>query len=111
MICWYCHWGWAKPVAEIYSRALADLGGDEFPLLFGPAHVVWEDENFDCAEACLEDFEKYKGDNGDDELAIVRRSLEELAALPESVRCPEPDDYDGDHPELYPPSVDVVRVR
>jgi len=21
-ICWYCHWGWAKPVADIYDEAL-----------------------------------------------------------------------------------------
>jgi len=23
-ICWYCYWGWPKPVAGIYKKALCD---------------------------------------------------------------------------------------
>lgn len=108
-ICWYCHWGWAKPVAEIYEEALRRLDGYDSPLHFGPAHIVWEDENFDSAEWCLENFEKYKGDYAPEELEIVRWSLEELAKLPMSVREIIPDDYDDEHPELYPPKVEVVK--
>lgn len=110
-ICWYCHWGWAKPVAEIYKKALRALDGDKWPLHFGPSHIVWEDENFDRAEWCLEHFDEYKGDYSDVELEIVKQSLKELASLPEDVRCVEPEDYDGQHPELYPPSVEMEFIK
>ena len=109
-ICWYCYWGWAKPVAEIYTAALEALGGDSDPLHFGPAHIVWEDENWDSARWCLDNFEKYPGDNSAEELAIVRWSLEELEKLPIEQREIEPEDYDGQHPERYPPTVEVVKV-
>ncbi len=81
-ICWYCYWGWPKLVAEIYQKALKDLNGYDFPLQFGPGHIVWSDENFDSAEWCLENFDKYKGDYSDEELTIVKWSLEELASFP-----------------------------
>lgn len=111
-ICWYCYWGWAKPVAEIYKRALEDLGGNDSPLCSGPGHIVWSDENFDGAEWCLEHFDDYRtGYHSDDELAIVRRSLKELAKLPLSVRCVEPEDYDDEHPELFPPPDGIEMVR
>ena len=108
-ICWYCHWGWAKPVAEIYLAALEKLDGWEGPLHYGPAHIVWDDENFDSAERCLESFDEYRGDYTDEELEVVRWSLEELAKLPLGDRCIEPDSYDGEHPELYPPRVEVMK--
>ena len=113
MICWYCHWGWPKPVAEIYLKALKLLNGQESPLHFGPAHVVWEDENFELAESCLEDFDEFENycDYSDYELSIVRQSLEELAKLPVHVRCVEPEDYDGKHPELYPPPDGVEMIK
>lgn len=110
-ICWYCYWGWPKPVAEIYQKALKDLDGYEDPLQFGPGHIVWSDENFDSAEWCLEHFDEYKSDYSDEELVIVKRSLQELAILPENVRCVEPEDYDDEHPELYPPPSDVEMVK
>src|SRR3990170_4665508 len=37
-ICWYCYWGWPKPVAEIYQSALRELAGDESPLHYGMGH-------------------------------------------------------------------------
>lgn len=111
MICWYCYWGWATPVAEIYKDALAELNGDKFPLHYGPAHIVWEDENFDAAQWCLDNFDIYRGDNSDEELAAVRKSLERLAALPQETWDIEPDDYDDLHPENFPPRVPVERVR
>jgi hypothetical protein len=109
-MCWYCHWGVSKPVAEIYQEALRRLGGDDTPLLYGPAHIVWDDYNFHCADKCIEDFDLYKGDYGEEELAVVRWSLEELLKLPEEVREIEPDDYDTQHPESHPPTVEVVKI-
>ena len=112
-LCWYCYWGWPKAVADIYDRALSDLDGDMCPLDFGPGHIVWSDENFGSAEWYLEHFEEYKGDYSEEDLAIVKRSLEELAKLPLNVRCIEPDDYadsDEEHPELFPPPKGVEMV-
>lgn len=110
-ICWYCYWGWPKPVAEIYLKALADLDGNKRPLHYGPSHVVWEDENFDFAEWCIEHFDEYRGDFSDSELVIVLESLKELAALPMDIKCVEPEDYDNEHPALYPPDSGVEMVR
>ncbi len=111
MICWYCHWGWPKAVADIYLKALADLDGCDTPLLYGPAHIVWGDENFDSAEWCLEHFDDDTGDYTVDEMTIVRQSLLELKKLPEEVIDIEPDDYDGEHPERYPPPSGIEMVK
>ncbi len=78
--------------------------------MYGPAHVVWADENFDSAQWCLDNFEKYRGDNSDAALAVVRRSLERLAALPESAWNVEPEDYDDRNPDQYPPPDGVEMV-
>ena len=112
MICWYCYWGWAKPVAEIYLKALKKLNNDSSPLHYGPAHVVWEDENWYSAEWCLNNFETYKGRFSEEELAIVKWSLEELIKIPLKQREIEPDDYDGLHPENYPPvdGIEVIKI-
>lgn len=125
-ICWYCHWGWSAPVAAIYERAGRDLRElaieaeergfepvDPFSAMhFGPAHIVWEDENFgrDSVQWCLDEFEHYRGEacERDDVAAIVRRSLEELLALPDHVLAPEPEDYDDEHPERFPPKVEMA---
>jgi hypothetical protein len=110
-ICWYCYWGWPKPVAAIYDLALAALGGNEVALEYGAGHIVWSDENFQSAESCLEHFDDYSGLDGKKDLDIVRLSLIALAAIPLEIRCPEPDDYDGENPELFPPPVGVEMVR
>lgn len=107
--CWHCFWGWAKPVHDIYEEALGRLGGNENVLVFGPSHIVWSDENWDSAEWCLEHFDEFKGDYTEDDLAVCRWSLEELAKLPVSVRCIEPEDYNGYNVELFPPKVETVR--
>ncbi len=113
MICWYCHWGWPKLVAEIYQRALKALDGQDSPLNYGPGHVVWADENFELAEVCLKEFENYSHqlDYSEHELLIARQSLEELSKLPLSVKCVEPEDYDGEHPELFPPAKGIEMVK
>jgi len=111
-ICWDCYWGWPKPVADIYDKALNDLDGYKSPLHFGPSHIVWEDENFHSAEWCLEHFDENTVEYySESDIAIVRRSLQELAALPLNVRCVEPEDYDDEHPELYPPPPGIEMVR
>ena len=112
-LCWFCHWGWPEPIANIYLKAVRDLGGHNLsPLHFGPAHSVWEDENFDNAQWCLDNFSKYCRDYQDWELAIVRRSLQELLEVPDELK-EWPKDYDGNHPELFPPpaGVKMVKVR
>ena len=111
-ICWYCHWGWPKPVADIYSRACVALGDEDgHALHYGPAHIVWEDENFGSAEWCLEHFDEYSENLSDTEKTVVRQSLVELVALPLDVRDVEPEDYDDEHPALFPPPADVVMVK
>jgi hypothetical protein len=100
--CYWCHWGWPKPIKDIYDRAADDLGGYTDPLEFGPAHIVWSDENWDSAQWCLDNFDKYRGDHLENDLAIVRRSLEELLAVPEEMKAP-PDNYDGENPANFPP--------
>ena len=109
--CWYCYWGWPEDVAGIYKRALSDLDGDEDPLLYGPAHVVWEDENWQSAERCLEAFDEYRGEYSDQQLDIVKRSLRELEAIPIGRRCVTPDNYTGTNPELYPPPAGIQMVK
>lgn len=109
-ICWWCHWGWPKPIRDIYDEALRKLDGDESPLHYGPAHIVWEDENWDSAQWCLDNFDDYCGDHNKEDLAVVRWSLEELLKVDERFKC-EPDDYDEENPSNYPPPSDWVMVR
>lgn len=111
MICWYCHWGWAKPVADIYQTALAKLGGDSAPLVWGQSGIVWGNENFHLAENCLGQFNEQEEGYTPEELAVLRWSLEELVKLPLDVRCVEPEDYEGDDPQLFPPPAGVEMVK
>jgi hypothetical protein len=111
-ICWSCYWGWPKAIADIYDKACKDLGDDDGHVLhYGPGHVVWEDENWHSAEWCLENFDKYSEDLNESEKTIVRRSLQELAAIPLEERDLEPEDYDDEHPELYPPPKGAIMVH
>lgn len=106
-LCWYCHWGWPAPVAEIYRR-YADIYGGE-ALQYGPAHIVWADENFDrgSIQWCLDHWDEYRRDDGCD---AIRQSLVELLAIPDEIRDPRPPEYDGEHPERFPPPGPMVRV-
>jgi len=78
-VCWYCYWGWPKAVADIFDDAVKKLGGDGWPLIFGPSRLVWGDENFDDNSIQLA--------IGSCDNAIVRESLERLLLLSESERC------------------------
>jgi len=112
-ICWYCHWGWAKPVTKIYREALEKLEGWEWPLLHGPAHIVWSDENFydNDIQWCLTYFDEDPSDYSPEDLEVVRWSLEELLKIPEDERVAEPEEYDGEHPQWFPPKMEVDKVR
>ncbi len=123
MICWWCFWGWPVQVRAIYDRAVQDIDAllpsdwrgeprdGEAALHWGPAHVVWEDENFEDPSWCLENCDSPAFDDWHKgALEIVRRSLRELAALPAELRT-EPPGYDGEHPESFPMPPDVVMVK
>jgi hypothetical protein len=94
---------------EIYKEGIKKAGWSA--MHFGPAHVVWEDENFEHAESCLRDFDKYAKNLTKEEQAGVRWSLEELSKVSLESRCPEPKEYDGEHPELYPPAKNIKMVK
>jgi hypothetical protein len=100
-ICWYCYWGWPAQVTEIYRRGIHYAGFDA--MHYGPGHIVWEDENFDdeSIQWCLAQENRYELDPYDFEK--VQDSLRELLAVPVHIRCCCPADYDGEHPENYPP--------
>lgn len=99
-VCWFCHWGWHPKVKAIFDEAVTIIG--EAPLLFGPSHIVWEDENFNDAQWCLDHFNDRKWIYSKHELTIVRQSLERLIEIPAEWKT-EPADYDGERPEKYPP--------
>lgn len=62
----------------------------------------------DVPEACdgskwdWDAFQEYRGDHSDDDLAVVRESLERLLRVPDEFKT-FPAGYDGEHPELCPP--------
>ena len=102
-MCYWCHWGWPKPIRDIYDGCVNQLCGNESPLLHGPSHIVWADENWDSAQWCLDHFNKYKGDYTDDKLRVVRESLERLIAVPDEYKQ-EPIGFDDDSdPADFPP--------
>jgi hypothetical protein len=115
-VCWYCYWGWSKQVADIY-----DVHDGRINLDWSPAHVVWADENFDdgSIEFCLKECDEWDSrpvpDDGSNTehfvSAVARQSLLELKAIPASIRCCEPEGYDGEHPENYPPPIGLVMVK
>lgn len=110
MTCWYCYWGWAEPVVEIYNRWAEKIGSNA--LYFGPGHCVWADENFETEmiQACIDD--PYPGEDfSAEDFAGAINALKELLAVPEHIRCCEPADYDGEHPENFPPAVKTCRPR
>ncbi len=121
-VCWWCHWGWPKEVADIYLKAIEELEGlsdwgNTEPynaMRFEFAHIVWEDENWDSARWCIEEGqnhrERYK-DITDEQFHIIMKSLHKLLELDESVFNVIPDDYDDRNPENYPPLNNAVMVK
>jgi hypothetical protein len=108
--CWYCTYGWPKQIADIYHRHEPTAG--ESAMHYGPAHVVWDDENFEreSVQWCLDHFDDYRGDHSNEALEAVRKSLVELLELPDDVLVPRPD-YDNEHPDEFPPPPGMEMVR
>jgi len=107
-ICWWCYWGWPKEIADIFDRGEAAAGYSA--MRFGPAHVVWEDENWDSAQWCLDHFDEYAEDLDEEQRQSVRQSLEDLKALPDEFKQ-EPEGFDDENPAQYPPPKHWVMVR
>lgn len=115
-MCWYCYWGWPKPVADVYDKHLAAVDGVEDVLHYGPAHIVWADENFqdDNIDYCIEQCdkpEKYAGRLSPEEIWVVRQSLLALKAIPIEIRCPPGCENDNDDAPKYPPPVGMEMVK
>jgi hypothetical protein len=118
--CWHCYWGMSKPVKAVYDKYLALLDGDDTALNYGPGHIVWDDENMsdDHIQWCIDEAEKWNTHEWDKDwptsmkrdgptfssqvLQIAIDSLKELKQVPEKWRL-EPENYDGEHPENFPP--------
>lgn len=111
-MCWYCYWGLPEPVAKIYDKFK-----DQCDLHWGRGHVVWEDSNLDSEtiQWCIE--QPYKGDDDQQERdcdELIKESLLELLAVPESIRCPIPggDEVDPhNEPEKFPPPDGMVMLK
>lgn len=110
-VCWFCHHGWPEQIADIYETAVLVAGYSA--MHFGPAHIVWEDENFarHHVQWCLDNFSKYAGDFSARELAAVAKSLSDLLRLQDSVLEPRPD-YDEEIHDVrdYPPPPGMVMI-
>lgn len=106
--CWFCYWGWAKPIADIFDAAVAQAGFEE-ALTYGRGHIVWADENFDdrSIQFCLNLKDSDLG-NYQEYDAIVIDSLKKLLEVPEYMRL-EPEDYDDENPQDFPPAFEVVK--
>lgn len=110
-ICWHCYWGWPKQVADIYRKY--EALSSESAMMYGCAHIVWSDENFDDDSIlwCLREDggQKYNYDDPD-YAQYVNESLRELLKVPEEIRVP-PKDYDSENPENFPPPPGMVMER
>ena len=130
--CWYCYWGWPKAVKEIHDRIEKEIDEklDKWivnqnlwrqpyepisgfnALRFGPAHLVWEDENWDCIDYCIKDCDSERFSKWPIfAINLVKKSLLELKALgKENIKvCPA--DYDGWNAQDYPPPAGVEMVQ
>lgn len=113
-MCWYCYWGWSKPVKEIYNK-YAEIAG-ESAMHYGPAHIVWEDENFERehVQSCLDHTEWWADamtDYSIEELLAVKQSLLALLMLPDEILAPAPSAYydSNEDPSKFPPTVEMVK--
>jgi hypothetical protein len=105
MSCYWCHWGWPRPIRDIYDDCVKKLGGNWLPLHCGPSHIVWEDENWTSAQWCLDHFDEYSDNRSEHELKVIRESLERLLEVPEEMKV-EPSGYLEDENSIaadFPP--------
>lgn len=126
--CWYCYWGWPEQTANIYSRyekllrmlsdrykeheSLPDLAA-AFTLNYGPGHIVWEDENFDCAQWCLDEATNNFSEWPKKIMALHKRALRELLRLPGWLINLEPEEYQSGEGsvEEWPPPIGVKMIH
>jgi len=115
-MCWYCKWGWPKPVADIYDKYVA-LGAFS-AMHWGPSHSVWEDENFarHHVQSTIEDIDngQFCDGHSPEDIALVRSSMVELLALPDEVLNPGADYDAADDSALvedFPPPDGMEMVR
>lgn len=81
---------------------------------YGPAHIVWEDENFARHHVgqCLENFDKYRAEDcTDTEHQAVKDSLLALLELSDEVLEPIDDDNCHSDPDAYPPPAGMIMRR
>lgn len=126
MTCYWCYWGWPKPIRDIYDDCVKRAG--DSAMKYGPAHIVWADENWDSAKWCLDHFDEWVRDWNhekhhagqlavdhkpvvrewslnrytNEQLAVVRESLERLIDVPDQFKH-EPEGYDDENPGDFPP--------
>lgn len=118
-ICWYCYWGWNQKVLDIYNQYEKLVG--ESSMDYGPGHIVWADENFleenieycikYCDELLADEKQREERDISRTDVLLVRDSLIALLKIPEDERCCEPEDYDGNSPENFPPPNSIKMGR
>lgn len=120
--CWFCYWGWPLPVADIHDKYLRIAG--ESAMYYGPAHIVWADENFEREHVqwCLDNYESWCAEWGlkhdgqtPEQWEAVRASLVELLALPDDVLYPVPEAFDVTEddadPSAFPPPIPTRIAR
>lgn len=107
-MCWYCYWGWADQVVRIFEKydPICELE-------YGIGHTVWADENFETShiEFCLSLPNDGQNDGCSFGYEFQVMALRELLLIDEKIRCCEPDDYDGENPENFPPAKGVVMSK
>jgi hypothetical protein len=78
-------YNYPKEISEIFFKAKEMMAGEDWPLLFGPAHIVWEDGNMmdEDIDFCLE---YDTGDLNFNQVQAVHWSLHELKKIPIKIR-------------------------
>lgn len=93
---------WGVKTKAVYRVSLEAVGGDADVLDYGPAHVVWADDNFEdesiqfCLGECETRRQEWLDKFGEAKLDAVRTSLELLLKIPEDERGDDPQDYGDD---------------
>ncbi len=109
--CWWAHWGWPKPIADIFLQAKEKLGGDPMPLLIGPSWITWNRRMFELDYFALQGVVSCptRRKVTKDQLAVIKWSLEELCKLDGRMKRRPVESY-GKNAKDYPPPDDWERV-
>lgn len=125
-MCYWCYWGWPVELADIHDESVERIEAILEPLRFnketfeevqteppsgfsalhfGPGHVLWEDENWDCADYCLKECDGEMVEGWvPAAVEVLRDSLRRVIALPDHLKR-EPEGYSEDEtdPKDFPP--------